>query len=210
MNGDSPVLLWCGELTIGPMSDQITAADVLLFWFGPPQTRGQRDKRWFDKDDAFDRECKNRFLRLHEKAASGDLAEWKNSPEACLALILLLDQFPRNMFRGTARAFATDAPALATARHAVAQGFDQKLRPVERMFVYLPFEHSESLEDQVRACELTRPLTVYPETADAYRYAVLHRDIIERFGRFPHRNDILGRASRPEELEFLKQPGSSF
>jgi uncharacterized protein (DUF924 family) len=192
------------------MSDQPTAADVLLFWFGPPENRGRRDKRWFDKDDAFDRECKDRFLRLYEKAAAGDLARWKETPAECLALILLLDQFPRNMFRGTPRAFASDALALDAARHAVARGFDQTLLPVERMFVYLPFEHSESLEDQTRACELTKPLTAFPETADAYRYAVLHREIIQRFGRFPHRNGIIGRPSTPAEIEFLKQPGSSF
>jgi uncharacterized protein (DUF924 family) len=206
----SPVSLWCGELTIGPMSDQPTSADVLLFWFGPSDKRGRRDKRWFEKDDAFDRECKTRFLPLYEKGASGELVRWKGSPADCLALILLLDQFPRNMFRGTPRAFATDALALEAARHAVAQDFDQTLLPVERMFMYLPFEHSESLEDQIKACELTKPLTAYVETADAYRYAVLHRDIIQRFGRFPHRNAILGRASTPEEIEFLKQPGSSF
>jgi uncharacterized protein (DUF924 family) len=206
----SPVLLWCGELTIGGMNDQTTAADVLLFWFGPTESRGSRDKRWFDKNDAFDRECKDRFVGLHEKAAAGVLARWKESPAECLALILLLDQFPRNMFRGTPRAFATDPLALDAARHAVAKRFDHALLPVERMFVYLPFEHSESLEDQTMACELTKPLTAYPETADAYRYAVLHRDIIQRFGRFPHRNAILGRASTPEEVEFLKQPGSGF
>jgi uncharacterized protein (DUF924 family) len=204
------VLLWCRELTIGEMSDQPSAADVLLFWFGPADERGRRDKRWFEKDDAFDRECRNRFLRLHEEAAAGRLGTWKQAPDECLALILLLDQFPRNMFRGTPRAFATDPLALEAARHAVAQGFDKTLLPVERMFVYLPFEHSEALEDQEKACELSKPLTAYPETADAYRYAVLHRDIIRRFGRFPHRNAILGRASTPEEIEFLKQPGSSF
>jgi uncharacterized protein (DUF924 family) len=182
----------------------------LLFWFGPPGRRGKRDKRWFDRSDAFDRECKERFLGLHERAAAGELASWNDDPSEGLALILLLDQFPRNMFRGTPRAFATDRLALEAARQAVDRGFDRTLLPVERMFLYLPFEHSESLEDQTRACELTKPLDAYPETADAYRYAVLHRDIIERFGRFPHRNAILGRASTPEEIEFLKQPGSSF
>jgi uncharacterized protein (DUF924 family) len=114
------------------------------------------------------------------------------------------------MFRGTARAFATDPMALRVARSAVANGFDQKMRPLERMFVYLPFEHAESLEMQDKGCELTKALVQYPEMDDVYRYAVLHRDIIARFGRFPHRNVALGRDSTPEEEEFLKGPGSSF
>jgi uncharacterized protein (DUF924 family) len=192
------------------MSDQPNAADVLLFWFGPPAERGKPQARWFVKSDAFDRECRERFLPVHEEAAAGKLIRWKDNPADCLALILLLDQLPRNMFRGTPRAFATDPQALETARHAVAQGHDRLMLPVERMFVYLPFEHSESLADQDRACELTRPLTAFAETPEAYRYAVLHRDVVARFGRFPHRNSILGRASTAEEIEFLKQPGSSF
>jgi uncharacterized protein (DUF924 family) len=114
------------------------------------------------------------------------------------------------MFRGSPRAFATDPLALRAARHAVTQGHDQALLPVERLFAYLPFEHSEALEDQLRACELTKPLEAFEETADAYRFALAHLDIIRRFGRFPHRNAVLGRGSTPEEIEFLKQPGSSF
>ena len=192
------------------MDDKSTAADVLLFWFGPGAERGKAHKRWFVKNDAFDREIRERFLSLYEDAAAGRLARLKESPADCLALILVLDQLPRNMFRGTARAFATDPLALETAEHAVARGFDRGLLPVERLFVYLPFEHSESLADQERSCELTKPLDVYPETNDVYRYALLHRDIIRRFGRFPHRNAILGRVSTPEEIEFLKGPGSSF
>jgi uncharacterized protein (DUF924 family) len=192
------------------MPNQPTPSDVLLFWFGAPGEYGRRDKRWFEKNTAFDREVRERFLPLHEQAAAGSLADWKKRAADCLALIVLLDQFPRNMFRGTPRAFATDPPALEAARHAVAQGFDTPMLPVERMFVYLPFEHSESLADQQTACELCKPLSAFPETADAYRYAVAHRDIIARFGRFPHRNTILGRASTPEETEFLKQPGSGF
>jgi uncharacterized protein (DUF924 family) len=192
------------------MSNQSRAADVLLFWFGPPAERGTAHKRWFVKNEAFDREIRERFLPLYGEAAAGKLAHLKETAADCLALILLLDQFPRNMFRGTPRAFASDPLALETARHAVAQGFDRAMLPVERMFVYLPFEHSEALADQLSSCELTRPLDAYPETNDVYRYAVLHRDIIQRFGRFPHRNAVLGRASTPEELEFLKGPGSSF
>jgi uncharacterized protein (DUF924 family) len=192
------------------MHDQPGAEEVLLFWFGPAAARGRRDPRWFDKDEAFDHECRARFLGLHEQAAARALSSWRSEPGGCLALILLLDQFPRNMFRGTPRAFATDALALEAACHAVERGYDRERLPVERMFVYLPFEHSERLADQDRACELTKPLEAFPETADAYRYALAHRAIIERFGRFPHRNAILGRASTPQEIEFLKGPGSSF
>jgi uncharacterized protein (DUF924 family) len=187
-----------------------TAAEILPFWFGPPGERGKQQKRWFEKSDAFDREVRERFLPLHEEAAAGRLAHLKASAADCLALIVLLDQFPRNMFRGAPRAFATDPLALEAARHAVERGFDRGLLPVERLFVYLPFEHSEALADQERSCELTKPLDAYPETNEVYRYAVLHRDIIRRFGRFPHRNAILGRTSTPEEIEFLKGPGSSF
>jgi len=182
------------------------AAAILAFWFGS----GDRDKRWFEKNPAFDEEVRRRFLALHAEAAAGNLAHWRNDPADCLALIVLLDQFPRNMFRGTPRAFATDALALDIAHHAIACGYDRAMRPSERMFVYLPHEHAESLEEQQRACELTEPLVKFPETEDVYRYAVAHRDIIQRFGRFPHRNAILGRASTPEEIEFLMGPGSSF
>ncbi len=182
------------------------AAQVIGFWFGS----GDRDKRWFEKSDAFDDEVRARFLALHAEGAAGSLAPWKSDPADCLALIVLLDQFPRNMFRGTACAFATDSLALEAARHAVAKGFDRAVRPIERMFVYLPYEHAESIEEQLRGCEITAALDGFAETADVYRYATLHRDIIQRFGRFPHRNAILGRASTPQEIEFLKGPGSSF
>jgi len=192
------------------MTDKSTAAEVLLFWFGPPAERGKPHKRWFVKNDAFDREVRERFLPLYEAAAAGKLTHLKETAAGCLALIVLLDQFPRNMFRGTPRAFATDALALDAARDALARGFDRAMLPVERLFVYLPFEHSETLADQEKSCELTQPLDAFAETNEVYRYALLHRDIIQRFGRFPHRNAILGRSSTPEELEFLKGPGSSF
>ena len=182
--------------------------EVLRFWFGEP--RGERRKQWFEKDEAFDAEIRRRFLPLYEGLAAGAHAGWPDEPAACLARIVALDQFPRNMFRGSPRAFAADALALEAARRALERGHDRGMLPVERLFFYLPFEHSESLEDQVRACELCKPLESFPETFDAYRYALAHRDIIQRFGRFPHRNAILGRASTPEETEFLKQPGSSF
>lgn len=192
------------------MTDQPRSSDVLLFWFGGPGEHGKRHKRWFDKNDAFDGEVRERFLGRYEQAAAGHFEHWKGAPADCLALIVLLDQFPRHMFRGAPRAFATDPLALGAARHAVASGYDTAMRPVERLFAYLPFEHSEALADQLRACELTKPLEAFPETADAHRYAAAHRDIIQRFGRFPHRNAALGRRSTPEEIEFLRQPGSSF
>ncbi len=186
------------------------AAQVLRFWFGEPPEYGTRLKRWFTKESAFDARCRSLFFPLYEELAGGGRVEWLERPAECLARIVVLDQFPRNMFRGTARAFAGDPLALEAARHALGHGYDRGLSPVERLFVYLPFEHSESLEDQVRACELNAPLAAFPETEDVYRFAVAHRDIIARFGRFPHRNAILGRTSTPEEIEFLKQPGSSF
>src|SRR5690242_18332090 len=140
----------------------------------------------------------------------GSHEDWLADPRGCLARIVALDQFPRQIHRGSPRAFAADALALRAARHAVANRYDSGMLPVERLFIYLPFEHSESLADQERACELTRPLAQFPETDDAFRYAEAHRAIIARFGRFPHRNEILGRPSAPEEIEFLKLPGSAF
>jgi uncharacterized protein (DUF924 family) len=172
---------------------------VLDFWF-------QRDRKdWFAKDAGFDQDIRSRFLPLYELAASGGLAGWMQAPESCLALVILLDQFPRNMFRGTARAFAADPLALEAARTLVGHGWDKSLSKDERTFAYLPFEHSEALADQERACELMRPLD-----EEVYRYALRHREIIERFGRFPHRNAALGRASTPEEIAFLAKPGSGF
>lgn len=182
------------------------AQGVLRFWFRDPERR----KEWFAKDPAFDAEIRARFLQLHEEAVSGALGFWKEQPGDCLALVIALDQFPRNMFRGTARAFAADAPAREAAAHALAQGWDRAMLPVERLFLYLPFEHSESLADQERALALMRDLARYPETADALRWAEKHHAVIAHFGRFPHRNAALGRPGTPAEIEFLRQPGSSF
>ena len=184
------------------------AHDVLSFWFGTGADYGKRHKRWFEKDVTFDAEVTRLFLPLYEQRA-GD-REWLDDARGCLARILVLDQFPRHMFRGSARAFAADALALEAAGVAVERGYDRTMLPVERLFAYLPFEHSEALADQLLACKLTQPLAPFPETGDAYRYAIAHRDIIERFGRFPHRNAALGRVSTAEEIEFLRQPGSSF
>jgi uncharacterized protein (DUF924 family) len=200
-NGRAP------SLTSGSMPSH-RADEVLAFWFGTGTGYGQRHKRWFEKDPAFDAEITRRFLQLHEALARSPA--WLDDPRACLARIIVLDQFPRQMFRGKPRAFATDTLALETARLVLQRGYDAGRLPVERLFLYLPFEHSEALGDQERACALMAPLAAFTETDDVLRYAIAHRDVIRRFGRFPHRNSILGRASTPEEVEFLKQPGSSF
>jgi uncharacterized protein (DUF924 family) len=186
------------------------AAEVLEFWFGSGADYGKRDKRWFDKDAAFDDEIRRRFSALVEHLCAGRHPDWLAEPRACLARIVALDQFPRQIHRGSPLAFAADALALQAARHAVAERYDGGMLPVERLFLYLPFEHSEALADQQRACELMAPLAQFPETNDALRYAEAHRAVIARFGRFPHRNAALGRPSTEEELAFLRQPGSAF
>jgi uncharacterized protein (DUF924 family) len=186
------------------------AQDVLDFWLGPVSERGRNRAEWFRKDDAFDDTIRQRFLGLVEAAAAGALEGWQQDSQHCLALLILLDQFPRNLFRGEARAFAADARARVVARHAIAEGFDQQWHPVERIFGYLPLEHSEDLKDQDDCLALMKALAVYPETKDFHIWADKHRVIIERFGRFPHRNAALGRVSTAEEIEFLKLPGSGF
>ena len=179
------------------------AQEVLDFWFRGDEAR----REWFRKEAAFDAEIHERFLALYETAATGSQADWLDAPGECLALIITLDQFPRNLFRGpgpeAARAFATDALALEAARHAVASRYDRGQPDVVRTFYYLPFEHSENLADQERALAL---FSGHPN----HEWALRHWEIIKRFGRFPHRNAALGRPSTPEETEFLKQPGSSF
>src|ERR687896_1602933 len=186
------------------------APQVLKFWFGQGADYGKVHNRWFEKDRAFDIEVTSRFGPLHDAMLEGKHREWLDHPRDCLARIIVLDQFARHIYRSTARAFSSDALALEAAKHLVSKGWDRDMLPVERMFAYLPFQHSESLEDQEQAYELYQALKAFPETADTERYAIAHRDIIRRFGRFPHRNAALGRASTPEEIEFLKQPGSSF
>lgn len=189
------------------------ARAVLDFWFVPPDHAGHGAYRpeWFRKDDAFDAAIRGRFGPAVEAA----LAETPGaeSDETLLARILLLDQFTRNMFRGTPRAFAGDAQALQIAQSLVAAGRDKNLTPWQRWFAYLPFEHSESLIDQERSVALFAALAreMQHEAFDsAHDYALRHRAVIERFGRFPHRNAVLGRPSTAEEIEFLKQPASSF
>jgi uncharacterized protein (DUF924 family) len=185
--------------------------EILSFWFEEPDgTAGKSRKVWFVKNPDFDAEIRTRFLVDYEQAAAGSLDSWQNSAPGSLALILLLDQFPRNLFRGTPQAFATDGKALVVAQAAIARGFDQALPPIQRTFIYMPFMHSENLEIQHRSVELFRPLAEDPETRNSYVYAIKHLEVIQRFGRFPHRNAILDRANILEETEFLKQPGSSF
>jgi uncharacterized protein (DUF924 family) len=185
-----------------------TPSEVLDYWFGVP--RGPRRTAWFLKNALFDETLRKHFLPLYNRAASGRLEAWKQTPEGALALVVLTDQFPRNLFRGSPRAFETDAAALATSRHILAKGWDRPMLPVERLFVYLPFEHSELLADQEQSLTLFKSLAAFPETPDAVEYSKRHWEIVERFGRFPHRNAALGRVSTPEEIEFLKQPGSGF
>jgi len=183
---------------------------VLQFWFGDVDSLGRSDvahaRRWFMKDAAFDREIADRFGDVYADVRAGLREAWLDDPRGRVAYVIVLDQFPRNMFRGTARAFATDAKALKIAEAAVAQGFDCELAKDGRMFLYLPFEHAESGPAQVRSVALTAGLGDPALT----KWAEAHKAIVDRFGRFPHRNAALGRFSTPEEIEFLKQPGSSF
>jgi uncharacterized protein (DUF924 family) len=179
----------------------VRSSDVIEFWFAEASR-----ERWFEATPDFDREIGARFRPLYEEAAAGKLEHWRDSADGCLALCLLLDQFPRNMFRGEARKFATDALARDVALSALARNFDQALPPERRLFLYLPLEHSEELGHQNRCVALIETLND-PKLLD---YAVRHQKIVERFGRFPHRNRFLGRATTPEEEDGLKEPDSSF
>ena len=192
------------------MVSDTSFSEVLDFWFGPPEVRGKARPAWFRKDEKFDAEIRRRFVALHAAAALGEREGWRDEPRSMLALVVVLDQFSRNLYRGDARAFAQDAHALACAREALARGDDTKLLPVERQFLYMPFEHSEELADQDRAVELMHGLKAFEETRGLIEWAERHRVIVHRFGRFPHRNAVLGRASTGEEAGFLKEPGSSF
>jgi uncharacterized protein (DUF924 family) len=171
--------------------------DVIAFW------RDAGPKKWFEKDEAFDRAIRERFLATYEAAARGELAAWENDAEGALALLLVLDQFPRNMFRGSARAFATDPLARAITNRAIDKGFDHAVGGDFRNFFYLPFEHSESLVDQERCIALCQAVG----DEDNLKWAKLHADIIRQFGRFPHRNAALARQTTPEEQAFLDGDG---
>jgi uncharacterized protein (DUF924 family) len=170
---------------------------VPAFW------RAAGSGKWFETDDAFDAEIRARFLGTYEAAVSGHLNSWEETAEGALALVLLLDQFPRNMFRGTPRAFASDPLARAVADRALAHGFDKCVPKAEQLFFYLPFEHSEDPADQERCVALCSN----SGDAEALKWAELHANVIRRFGRFPHRNSILGRASTPDEETFLASGG---
>lgn len=188
---------------------------ILDFWFDSPSTPGseygQQRQCWFKKDAAFDTQLRQRFEPDYQQAKAGNLDIWQQHPKACLALVLLLDQVPRNIFRGSAQSFATDSKSLAVAQSGLDQGWDRYLIAVERIFLYLPFEHSETLADQYQALRLfTALVRENPELQTTRDYAQKHLDIIQRFGRFPHRNEILDRPNTAAETEFLKQPGSRF
>ena len=190
----------------------MTYQAVLDFWFGKADSEGfgKPIKAWFIKSDTFDQAIQNQFGRLLEQAILGELDDWQEQPLSCLALVIVLDQFSRNLFRKQPQAFAQDAQALTIAKRAIAQGFDQQMLPVQRLFFYLPFEHSEAIADQIESLRLFNTLANEPGCESFIRYAQKHYDVIEKFGRFPHRNEILGRFNTPAEEEFLKQPGSSF
>jgi uncharacterized protein (DUF924 family) len=175
----------------------VTPAEVLAFW------RAAGQQKWFTKDERFDAEVRARFLSTYEAAAAGRLKAWEQTAEGALALVIVLDQFPRNMFRGSARTYAADPLARAVANRALARGYDREVDPTLRSFFYLPFMHAENLADQERCVALFRA----SGDRDGLKWAEHHADIIRRFGRFPHRNALLGRASTPEEEAFLKAGG---
>jgi uncharacterized protein (DUF924 family) len=189
------------------------ARQVLDFWFGEPGSSDYGTFRdlWFQKRDETDLEVARRFGSLIERALRGELQSWGEHAQSALAQIVLLDQFTRNSFRGTPRSFAGDSRALHAATTMVGLRQDEELSEVQRVFVYMPFEHAESLALQDESLRLfTRLVGSNADTQDLVKYARRHRDVIERFGRFPHRNEILGRQSTPQELAYLREPGSRF
>jgi uncharacterized protein (DUF924 family) len=177
----------------------VAPAGILAFW------RDAGPARWYTSDDAFDAEVRRRFLGLWQKAAAGELSSWETSDDGALALVIVLDQFPRNMFRGDARIYASDERAQEVANRAVDRGVEARIDPTLREFLYLPFMHSEHLPDQLRCIELSRAAG----HAESLKWAEHHANIIRRFGRFPHRNHLLGRATTLEEQAFLDQGGFS-
>jgi uncharacterized protein (DUF924 family) len=177
--------------------DDVGPAGILAFW------REAGRERWYARDEAFDAEIRRRFLALWHKAVAGELAAWEASDDGALALVILLDQFPRNMFRGTPQAFASDALARDVARRAIERGADRRIEPALLEFLYMPFMHSEHLADQEHCVALFERAG----DAESLKYARDHADIIRRFGRFPHRNSILGRETLPDEQAFLDGGG---
>jgi uncharacterized protein (DUF924 family) len=184
------------------------AAVLLDFWFGPlgDPERERHRPIWFKSTDEFDAALRREFLADYEAAAAGVLGSWEALPEGALALLLLLDQVPRNIFRGTPRAYATDAAACAVAHRALERGFDQMIPPAWRLFFYMPFHHSENIVDQRRSVALFNALPRNPDRGGSLRrYGCPYLEVIERFGRFPHRNDVLGRQSTPAEIAFMTE-----
>ncbi len=180
-----------------------TKQEVLKFWFEetmPPQ--------WFQKNDSFDQEVSERFMVTYDMAKKDLCADWTRDADGVLALCLVLDQFPRNMFRGTPKAFETDDKALLVSKDALHQGFDALLTPVKRKFIFMPFMHSEDIEEQKRSVLLFESMK--DDDPMSYEYAIKHMEVIEKFGRFPHRNKTLGRNSSDEEMEYLDLPGAGF
>jgi len=190
------------------MSTTAEARAVLEFWFGqaPHATRGE----WFRKDPAFDATIRERFGATIAEALAGGLGAWCADAHGALARVIVLDQFTRNVYRDTLRAFAGDARALATAEYTIARGFERDLDAFERWFLYLPFEHSEDVTMQERSLDLFRRLAEDTGDRSPLEWAEKHAAVIRRFGRYPHRNDLLGRASTPEEIAFLQEPGARF
>jgi Uncharacterized protein conserved in bacteria len=177
------------------MNQLASPEQVLAFW------REAGPDKWFAKDEAFDQACRDRFMATYQAAARGDLNEWELTHDGALAVVLLLDQFPRNMFRGTRDVYKTDPAAVLVADRAIERGYDKRVEPALRRFFYLPFMHSESLRHQERSVAFNEALG----EEDSIKWARHHRDIVARFGRFPHRNAILGRETTPEEAAFLEE-----
>jgi len=184
------------SVALSALRPESKALEVIAFW------REAGPAMWFAKDAAFDEKFRNRFILDHEAAARGELVQWQSTPEGALALLILLDQFPRNAFRDTPRMYATDSAARKVAMTALSMGFDQKFPQELQKFFILPFAHSEDLADQERAVAFARRMS-----ADDLAHAEHHRDIVKRFGRFPHRNKILGRISTTEEQHYLDNGG---
>lgn len=191
------------------LPDRATA--VLDFWFGPPGDPGREQHReiWFRSNAEFDAALRQEFLADYEAAAAGALLSWEALPDGALALLLLLDQVPRNIFRGTPRAYSSDAAACAAADRALERGFDQLVPPAWRLFFYMAFHHSENIADQRRSAALFNALPRNPDRRGSLRrYGRPYIEVIERFGRFPHRNEILGRQSTAAEIAFLAELAS--
>ena len=199
------------------LAARVEPDSVLEFWFGNDlESLAARAKLWFEPTEEFDLEISSRFSSAPEQAQRGELDEWRAAPASALALVIVLDQFPRNLYRGTARAFEFDPLALEVALEAIAGGFDRELHAIQRGFFYLPLEHAEDVELQIRSVRLYEKLLTEAPTAlrsrfeESLQYAQRHLEVIQRFGRFPHRNKVLGRSPTPEETRYLAEGGEAF